>query len=799
MLARALAGAGADDIDLLAKITATRAVILARTGHLEQAEQMCLGALESSGISRATLALLEGQMGNIAEMAGRLDDADHWLTRAIDTIDDPIGRAHALINRGLIGMQRRDLDRAATDTGEAAAIYAREARPVDAAEARHNLGYIDLLRGDIVAALAEMTAVRQTLADASRASGAIGDLDRAEVLREAGLPREAEALLAKAADSFGTTRMPRARAEAELHLARSLLTHDPQRARAVAASAVRRFRRIGSESWAVRAEAIRMRAELSEGQVAEGGRRVQGSKATPQAGAVRTVAADLLERGLGSESAALLMAFELWRARRGGVAAGRERLRVPPTAPIDVALLADEVRAVRASVRGRHADARRHAARGLETLFGWQQAFGSLDLQTSIAMHGNGLIGAGLHSAVRSGRPDVIFEWSERARHLSLQVVPLRPPPDETLADDLAELRMLRGDGEQWRANPRAVQLQARARERQWSGTGRASIHQRASLDEVREALDDRTAIVAYVFSGDALGAVVVTSDGSRFIRLDGWAQVRPLMPGLRADLDMTASVRRSPLARVVQRSLDERLATLSGVLLADVVRVVGERRMILTSPGVLNGVPWSMLPAMRGRAFTLAPSLSRWLRLRHEAAIPATTAGFAVGPRVPRGLEEAQAGGAAWREPVVAEHASIADVTRLASRVDVLHVAAHGRHAVDNPLFSGLELADGTLFGYDIDLMPKVPSTVVLSACEVGRSSVRWGEEAIGMTRVWLHAGTTCVIAAPVMVPDDDACELLGAMHEGLAAGVAPAEALAAASDRTGIVAPFQAHGAGF
>jgi len=66
-------------------------------------------------------------------------------------------------------------------------------------------------------------------------------------------------------------------------------------------------------------------------------------------------------------------------------------------------------------------------------------------------------------------------------------------------------------------------------------------------------------------------------------------------------------------------------------------------------------------------------------------------------------------------------------------------------------------------------------------------------------MTRVWLHAGARCVIAAPVIVADDIARELLAAIHEGLAAGEPPSVALAAASDRTGIVAPFQAHGAGF
>jgi len=87
----------------------------------------------------------------------------------------------------------------------------------------------------------------------------------------------------------------------------------------------------------------------------------------------------------------------------------------------------------------------------------------------------------------------------------------------------------------------------------------------------------------------------------------------------------------------------------------------------------------------------------------------------------------------------------------------------------------------------------------VVLSACEAGRSSVRWGEEAVGMTRVWLHAGAKAVVATPVIVADDDACVLLGAMHTGLAAGLGASEALAQAASETGIVAPFQVYGSGF
>ena len=270
-------------------------------------------------------------------------------------------------------------------------------------------------------------------------------------------------------------------------------------------------------------------------------------------------------------------------------------------------------------------------------------------------------------------------------------------------------------------------------------------------------------------------------------------------MAGLRADLDVVASIRTGPMAATVRGALEDRLAVLSAALLDPISGIIGGRRTAITAPGILGGLPWGMLPAMRGRVLTVATSATQWVADRGRS--PAPGVGLVAGPNVARSEEEVARAAAAWSATQILDpaHATVEATTELAARVGVLHVAAHGRHAVEHPLFSGLELADGTLFGYDIDLMPDVPATVVLSACEVGRSSVRWGDEAIGMTRTWLHAGTRCVIAAPVVVADDVACELLGAMHEGLAAGQAPAVALAQATERTGIVSPFQAHGTGF
>ena len=100
----------------------------------------------------------------------------------------------------------------------------------------------------------------------------------------------------------------------------------------------------------------------------------------------------------------------------------------------------------------------------------------------------------------------------------------------------------------------------------------------------------------------------------------------------------------------------------------------------------------------------------------------------------------------------------------------------------MENPLFSGVLLADGPLFGYDLDRLTEVPDVVILSACEVGRSTQRWAEESLGMVNAWLHAGARCVIASPAAVADEMAHDVLVRVHEGLADGLRPAAALAQA-----------------
>ncbi|AZC15090.1 CHAT domain-containing protein [Microbacterium sp. ABRD28] len=778
------------DPDLLARIEGTRALALQRTGAPADAEQVLRGALSARGLTTHTRAILRGQLGALAMYGGRLDEAERLFGEAIQALDevDPLASARVRMNRSLGRMQLRDLEGAAADAEWAAARFAASGLATDEAHARHNLGYIALLSGDLVTALEAMLTARPAAAT-TPVAGAVGDMDRAEVLREAGQTTEAERLLERVAAVFGAHRMPQSRAEAEFQLARSLLTHDPERARKVALAASRRFQRLGNEAWAHRAEAIRLRAQLHTSR--------PGSR--PElAERVEETAAGLGRAGFRGEATALRLT-----AGAADPSLDARRVRIGEDAPLEVRLIAHEVRAARARRRERYADVRRHAARGIDTLASWTATFGSLDLQTSAAMHGARLMYAGLDAALRSQDPEVVFAWTERARHLSHQSTPLRPPPDPQLAAELAEMRTIRAErpGIDWLDDPRAAELRERARRRQWAGTRAGEASERATLQTLREVLGADTAVLSFLYTGAELAVLVTDSEQDSLIRLGDPDRVSRLLPGLRADLDMAAAVRSGPMVAVVQAALQTRLAEIGADILDPALARTDRRRLVLTVPGILSGVPWGMLPSMAGRVFTAATSATRWVRAMSETPVVGGSTGFVVGPGVPRGEEEVARAGAAWPSSatLLADDATVRAAAGLAASSGILHIAAHGRHTADNPLFSGLELTDGVLFGYDIDLIPEVPRVVVLSACEVGRSSVRWGEEALGMARIWLHGGAESVIAAPVRVADDDACELLAVMHEGLAAGEAPAEALAAAARRTGIRAPFQVHGRGF
>jgi CHAT domain-containing protein len=128
-----------------------------------------------------------------------------------------------------------------------------------------------------------------------------------------------------------------------------------------------------------------------------------------------------------------------------------------------------------------------------------------------------------------------------------------------------------------------------------------------------------------------------------------------------------------------------------------------------------------------------------------------------------------------------------------------ILHVAAHGVHQPENPLFSSVRMADGPVFAHELDRSHRAPEHVVLSACEVGLATIRPGDEALGLASVLLQLGTRSVVAGVARVGDEVAEQAMAGYHARLAKGADSAAALAdaLADVDTDVVPPFVNFGA--
>jgi CHAT domain-containing protein len=223
--------------------------------------------------------------------------------------------------------------------------------------------------------------------------------------------------------------------------------------------------------------------------------------------------------------------------------------------------------------------------------------------------------------------------------------------------------------------------------------------------------------------------------------------------------------------------------ARLDALLVAPLRTAVGDRDLVLVPPPALAGLPWHALPSLAARPVVLAPSATTWARARER---PAAAPGMlvAAGPGLPHADREAREvalahpGATLLRGP----DATAGAVRAALGTAGRAHLAAHGRFRADNPLFSALLLADGPLTVYEVEALPQVPEGIVLSACDLGDAANPAGDEVVGLAGALLALGARWLVAAVLPAPDAATRALMGALHRGLAEGLAPAAALARA-----------------
>ncbi|MDQ3629416.1 MAG: hypothetical protein M3419_11515, partial [Actinomycetota bacterium] len=612
---RMLASASRRDPDpeQLARIWLSQAYLESERGVLATGLQRCDAALLLPGISTRTRGLVLSQRGLLRMRSGDLGGAieDFEVARpALEDMPESVARLH--LNRGNVHLQRHDLEAAAEDFSTCARYADGADLVLSRARALHNLGYVQLLRGELLAALRSMDAARPVLAPLSAVSRAVCAQDRAEVLLAAGLTDEAAIALQESASAFGVKGLRQQQGEAELVLARTLAwSREWVPARRVARRAARRFELRGSTSWALRAELVALGVDVAQ--------QVGGRRTVQRLEELTTLLSD---HGLNDDAATARLVAARGHLQRHDLDRTRQLVRrpVPPAAALAVRLEHRLVRAELARATGRPRAARDLLRSGLVELGSWQAGFGSLDMATSVAGHGRDLAMAGLSLAVADSRPAVVLEWSERARALASRVPSLRPPADASSAAELRELRRTRlAQGTATGARRAALErrtreLQESIRARSWRDPGSGAPSGPCSLPELQECLGAAGgALVGHVVVDGGVSALVVTGTHAHVRRLAAQADIEPLLDGLQADLDVAAAHLPARVRSVVLAGLVTRLDRLAAALWTPVGESLGDLPVVLTPSGALAGVPWVMLPGLRDQPLALARSATSW------------------------------------------------------------------------------------------------------------------------------------------------------------------------------------------
>ena len=718
-------------------------------------------------------------------------------------VDD---RVRLLINRGTTASLLLKIEAASADLGEAASLAKEAGLDRFAYMALHNRGFVEFLRGDLPAALRLMDEADRLEAPVDRG---IAHLDRGRVLIEAGLVTDAWETLQTAASSLAEAGLETEADEVELDLARCevLLARNHEAVARVTpliarfAGRAARFREI--EARVLRSEALAF-AEDAEVEVGEGG--VGAVGAALEAEALALDAAEIDPR-LG-EVAGALYAESLVRTGRASEASVHAVQSLARSTQLARRCLARRVAVDLALARGDEDAARRTLKAVAEDLRTARRGVSSLDLKTGMALHASPLAVTDVALAARSGLGARVLAVTERWRTATGAMPQVRPsddPPEQALWTMLRKLRADQRDaapGADLDENRRMISRTVRAlRETSWArDLGETADDIAASTGDIRLALSERhTAMTSMAVTGDQLVAVVSRGGRYELVTLPGAREILELARQASADLDALArvasSVQGSGLRAGITGSLTGTLETLDRAL--SPAFPPGRDPLLLVPPVQLAALPWAMLPSLRGRSLTVSLSATHWVR--HDVAVADPVVRAVAGPELRLAPAEQEAVATAWRQPL-GGWATGHDFRDALVTADLVHVAAHGQHEPDNPLFSSLLLADGPTFVHEVEGLRLRARHVVLSACRAGRVNVRPGDEPLGLTACLLAFGVSTVVAPVSVVGDDLALATMTAYHEGLSAGTDSASALAAATgDAPLLAASFTCFGAGW
>jgi CHAT domain-containing protein len=309
--------------------------------------------------------------------------------------------------------------------------------------------------------------------------------------------------------------------------------------------------------------------------------------------------------------------------------------------------------------------------------------------------------------------------------------------------------------------------------------------------EPIQPHLPQDTALLEFFTVRDQLLVFVVSQNGVEAVALDtNLKKIQQLLQLLWLNLRSFRSVPHSSLTRTeaLTHNAQGILQKLYQLLLAPVrFQLDAYKKLMIVPHGALHYLPYHAL--FDGTDYLLqqfevsylpAASVLHYCQTNNALDGGLLAIGYSGNGQVPQTVAEAKTIAEAWSGHVlVEEEATLENLQEQAGNYKILHLATHGEFRPDNPLFSGLALANGWLTTLDIFNLRLRASLVTLSACETGRSLVGGGDELLGLMRAFLAAGASSLVSTYWAVEDKTTAVLMSSFYQALAENASKGAAL--------------------
>jgi len=767
-------------------VQATLGAALAWTGRSQQGLALLNRAVATSRGDLTGRVLM--RRASVLKDLGRFHEAHQDLSRALPYFrraGDTVWEARSLTHRAEVFLGLGLPGRAAADYAHAEEMFATSGQDFEYAKARHNRGCVAFIRGDLPEALTYFD-------EAGNRYDALGEnmpdlaIDRCTALLAAGLAAEAsqetDTALSRIPPEGGI-----ALKKAELIFAAAtaaLAAGHPADARQQARQAHRQFRTQGRPLWEARADLVLAEARYAAGEHSAALFRY-----------AEEVAARLDAARSGEAMQAHLLAGRI-ALSRGNMheadphleRAARSRRRGPPL-PRSVAWLA---RALQADAQGNARATVAACTRGLDALEEHQMRLGATELRAYGTAHGAEFATLAQRDALRRGDVRRLLFWSERWRATALAARSAPSGDDKQLAAELEALRSVSrslGETEMAASRRNALERERRrleaavqARTRRLPGSHKPGDGEFA-LDEVFDELGPNT-LIELITVDSVLHAVIVAG---RRVHLHTVGSVP----------EREVQMNRFVLRRITrgrpqpgdELALKHRGAALEASLLGDAAAELGDGPVVVIPPGRLRAVPWTLMPSLRDRVVTVAPSASTWLRARRMRPPSPRRVALVAGPGLATKGAEVEPLRSRYPGAVLLGRGN-ATADQVLAALDgawLAHIAAHGTFRADNPMFSSILLDDGPLIVHDFERLGRAPYQLVLAGCDSGVAAPVGADELLGLVSSLIPLGAAGIVASIVPVNDIAAVPIMLALHDALHRGATLPEALLAARRAAG------------